>query len=110
MSILKKYDKVFQEKDEAGKAKGKVPRAGIMDDNQVYRLVDLVNSDFVMSTKDTDYKLNQDQLIKVCKILLHKINHNNLKQDQEREILQTSLLQNCKATEVACKSSMEEVN
>lgn len=95
---------------EASKAKGKAPTAGLMDDNQVYRLVDLVNSDFVMSTKDADYKLNQDQLIKVCKILLHKINHNNLKQDQERELLEGSLLQNTKATEVACKSSMEEVN
>ena len=90
--------------------KKRAPNSNIMDDNQVYRLVDLVNSDFVMSIKDADYKLNQDQLIKVCKILLHKINHNNLKQDQEREILQNSLLQNTKATEVACKSSMEEVN
>ena len=63
-----------------------------------------------MSTKDADYKLNQDQLIKVCKILLHKINHNKLKEDQERELLEGSLLQNTKATEVACKSSMEEVN
>jgi len=46
-----------------------------------------VNSDFDMSANDKDYKLGHEQVIKVCKILLHKINYNNKRNMQERELL-----------------------
>ena len=48
-----------------------------MDDHQIYKLHDLVTADFEMSANDKDYKLGHEQVIKVCKILLHKINYNN---------------------------------
>ena len=56
-----------------------------MQTEEVTRLDDLVNSDFEMSANDKDYKLNHDQLIKVCKILLHKINYNHRKAGHDRE-------------------------
>lgn len=40
-------------------------------------MADLVNSDFEMHVNDPDYRLNHDELIKICKILLHKINFNS---------------------------------
>lgn len=46
-----------------------------------------MNSDFDMSANDKDYKLGHEQVIKVCKILLHKINYNNKRNMQERELL-----------------------
>ena len=56
-----------------------------MQDDEVQRLTDLVTSDFEMSANDKDYKLGHDQLIKVCKILLHKINYNHRKAGHDRE-------------------------
>ena len=51
----------------------------LFEDNDKSRLVDLFNSNFDMSPNDVDYKLNHDQLIKVCKVLLHKVNYNHKK-------------------------------
>lgn len=47
-----------------------------MEEQQIYQLIDLVNGDFEMAGNDRDYTLTDEQLIKVCKILLHKINYN----------------------------------
>ena len=47
-----------------------------MDDKEVHRLASLVTSDFEMGDDDIDYQLTHQQLIKVCKILLHKVNYN----------------------------------
>ena len=45
-----------------------------VDDKFYYNLKDLIKSDFDMPAKDKDFKLSHEQLIKACKILLHKIN------------------------------------
>lgn len=45
-----------------------------VDDVFYYNLKDLIKSDFDMPAKDKDFKLSHEQLIKACKILLHKIN------------------------------------
>ena len=82
----------------------------ILDENEVYKLSDLVNSDFEMSANDKDYKLNHDQLIKICKILLHKINFNHKKGQRDREAGLKEMLEQVKATERSMGSSMEEVN
>lgn len=47
-----------------------------MDNHNVYKLQDLISSDFYMSTDDKDYRLDLEQIVKVCKILLHKLNYN----------------------------------
>lgn len=47
-----------------------------MEDHEVYQLTDLINGDFHMPGSDKDYKLGHEQLVKVCKILLHKMNYN----------------------------------
>lgn len=47
-----------------------------MDDKEVHRLAALVTSDFEMKEDDVDYQITHQQLIKVCKILLHKVNFN----------------------------------
>ena len=51
------------------------------------RLVDLVNSNYEMSSEDKDYKLSHEQLIKVCKILLHMNNSLHSRINQEMESL-----------------------
>lgn len=48
----------------------------IRDDAGFTDLKDLVNSDFDMDIDDQDYNLSMDELIKVAKILFHKINFN----------------------------------
>ena len=81
-----------------------------MDDHHLYRLTDLVNSDFEMTANDKDYRLDQEQLIKVCKILLHKINHNWSKNAQEYDHVHTAIRADIEASERSVRSSMEEVN
>ena len=46
----------------------------IIDDSDTYHLIELVESDFGMSTIDKDFMLSHEQMIKVCKVLLYKIN------------------------------------
>ena len=81
-----------------------------MQPDEVTRLNDLVNSDFEMSANDKDYKLNHDQLIKVCKILLHKINYNHRKAGHDRETSLLEMTQQVKNTELSMRSATEEVN
>ena len=69
-----------------------------------------MNSDFEMSANDKDYKLGHEQMIKVCKILLHKINYNNKRKGQERDLLMQQMVEQVKNYEHSTKSSMEEVN
>lgn len=49
----------------------------VQDEGGADSLVDLINSDFDMSVDDADYGLSQDELIKACKIMFHKINFNS---------------------------------
>ena len=84
--------------------------ATVLEDSQLYELRDLVNSDFDMSPNDEDYKLGHDHLVKVCKILLHKINFNNLRNAQERELMLNKAMKNQESIEQSTRSSMEEVN
>lgn len=81
-----------------------------MEDHNLYRLTDLVNSDFEMSSKDKDYQLDIEQVIKVCKILLHKINHNWMKTIHENENNKDQMREEMNMSERNVKSSMEEVN
>lgn len=48
-------------------------------------LIDLLNSGFHMAASDRDYKLSHEQLIKVCKVLLHKLNCVDYKNHEGRE-------------------------
>ena len=55
------------------------------------KLIDLVKSDFAMPQTDPDWKLSHEQMIKVCKLLLHMVNNTNIriieqKADPKREI------------------------
>jgi hypothetical protein len=45
-----------------------------------------------MSANDKDYKLGHEQIVKVCKILLHKLNHDHNRNQQEREILMDKMV------------------
>lgn len=50
----------------------------------MFRLFDLIQSDFEMGANDPDFMLSHEQLIKVVKILLYKINLNAKKNAYER--------------------------
>ena len=54
-----------------------------MDDHSIKTLDELISSDFHISPKDKDFNLDKEGIIKVCKILLHKVNHNFLKADEK---------------------------
>ena len=69
-----------------------------------------MNSDFEMSADDKDYKLGHEQMVKVCKILLHKINYHYQRNGQERDLLMQQMTDQVKSSEHSTKSSMEEVN
>ena len=56
----------------------------VVNDENVYRLTDLVNSDFKMPVTDKDFELSHEQVIKVCKILLYKFNLGSKKNVYER--------------------------
>ena len=55
------------------------------------RLADLVNSSFEMPSSDRDFKLTHEQLIKVCKILLHMLNFSNVKIREQGENLKEEI-------------------
>lgn len=59
----------------------------VVNDENVYRLTDLVNSDFRMPVTDKDFELSHEQVIKVCKILLYKFNLAAKKNTYERQEL-----------------------
>ena len=79
-------------------------------DDFVYRLVDLVNSDFKMPESDKDFELSSAQVIKSCKILLYKLNLVSKKNLYEREELANMINDRVTAIENLTKSSLEEVN
>lgn len=72
---------------------GQTAGGSILEDHQIYKLHDLVTADFEMSANDKDYKLGHDQVIKVCKILLHKINYNNKRNGQDKDLLMSEMLE-----------------
>ena len=79
-------------------------------DDFVYRLTDLINSDFKMPETDKDYELSHPQLIKICKILLYKLNLVSKKSMYEREELANMINDRVTSIENLTKSSLEEVN
>jgi DNA-binding transcriptional regulator YiaG len=79
-------------------------------DDFVYRLTDLINSDFKMPETDKDYELSHAQLIKICKILLYKLNLVSKKNAYEREELANMINDRVTSIENLTKSSLEEVN
>lgn len=54
---------------------------------EMYRLIDLVSSDFKMPATDTDFSLSHEQLCKCVKILLYRMNLSFKKNQYEREEL-----------------------
>jgi uncharacterized protein YpuA (DUF1002 family) len=81
-----------------------------MDQGTVYKLADLVNSDFEMQVNDPDYRLNHDELIKVCKVLLHKINFNSKRINLSMEVVSRRTAEQVAGTEESMRSQTEEVN
>lgn len=79
-------------------------------DDYCYRLVDLFNSDFKMPESDKDFQLTHEQLIKICKILLYKLNLQSKKSQYEREELANMINERVTTIENLTKSSLEEVN
>lgn len=79
-------------------------------DDFVYRLTDLINSDFKMPESDKDYELTHAQLIKISKILLYKLNLVSKKNAYEREELANMINDRVTSIENLTKSSLEEVN
>ncbi len=54
-----------------------------------------------MAANDKDYKLTHEQLIKVCKVLLHKVNCVDIKNGAERDSQNTlaeKLYKNCETS------------
>ena len=73
------------------------------------RLVDLVNSDFEMKADDKDYKLSHDQLIKVCKILLHKSNNVVLRLYEQKRTMDEEIQGQFVRQDDKTRSGLEEV-
>ena len=82
----------------------------IVSDENVYRLTDLVNSDFRMPVTDKDFELTHEQVIKVCKIILYKFNLASKKSAYERHELATMINDRISQIEALTKTSLEEVN
>lgn len=85
-------------------------KSSVMDDHSIKNLTDLVASDFFVSPKDKDFSLDKEGLVKVCKILLHKVNHNFFKNDEKAVMVEQNLVKEIETSERSVKSSMEEVN
>ena len=75
-----------------------------MDQGAAYKLQDLVNSDFEMHINDPDYALNHDEVIKICKILLHKINFNTQRINYNMEAAERKTTEQVMSTEKSMKS------
>ena len=82
----------------------------VVNDENVYRLTDLVNSDFKMPVTDKDFELSHEQVIKVCKILLYKFNLAAKKNTYERQELAAMINERISQIESLTKTSLEEVN
>lgn len=71
---IKQYDGSFAF-DEKKKKKADIRDIpSIISDECTYHLTDLVNSDFDMNTKDEDFSLTLEQLIKGVKCMLYRFN------------------------------------
>ena len=98
------------------KASGSINANGFNHQNSFHyeppisKLVDLVNSNFEMSPNDRDYRLNHEQLIKVCKILLHKLNTTNVKGSMDRDAMFDRIDEKVKQGEMNNRSQLEEVS
>lgn len=73
-------------------------------------MVDLVNSDFEMAPNDPDYRLNHDEIVKICKVLLHKINFNTKRINMSMEVAAKRTAEQVAGTEESMRSQTEEVN
>lgn len=82
----------------------------VVNDDNSYRLMDLVQSDFKMSETDSDFELTHEQLIKVVKILLYRQNLNSKKSSYERVVLSGIMNDRVNKIEEVTKSSLDEVN
>ena len=82
----------------------------VVSDESVYRLTDLVNSDFHMPVTDKDFELTHEQIIKVCKIILYKFNLASKKSAYERQELATMINDRISQIEALTRTSLEEVN
>ena len=82
----------------------------IVSDENVYRLTDLINSDFKMPVTDKDFELSHEQIIKVCKIILYKFNLASKKNAYERHELASMINDRISQIEALTKTSLEEVN
>jgi len=82
----------------------------ILSDNQVHSLLELIDSDFAMDAEDADYGLTLIQMIKVSKILLHKVNFNQLRNAQDNQINMSEMRGLHDAAEAKHKSALEEIN
>ena len=83
--------------------------AEILRDDQVFELAELLASDFEMPTTDKDFKLSHEQLIKVVKILLHKMNLTNRKNDYEKEDAIKRMTEKHDKFEYTCKTDVNEM-
>ena len=82
----------------------------IVANDTVYNLYELVQSDFVMKTSDTDFELTPEQHIKATKILLYKFNLQVMKSSIERQRITELLNERMNGIESRTKGSVSEVN
>ena len=83
--------------------------AAVTDEN-TFRLIDLINSDFKMAVNDKDFELSHEQIVKVCKILLYKFNLTSKKAAFERGELASMIATKIENIENLMKSNLAEVN
>ena len=82
----------------------------IINDSDTYHLIELVNSDFGMSTIDKDFMLSHEQMIKVCKVLLYKINMLVKRGKLEKEEYSIMISKKMKQIQDATTSQVNEIN
>jgi hypothetical protein len=77
---------------------------------EAQNLTELIDAEFANKANDKDNSLEFPQLVKVCKILLHKINYNARRLNESDYSLRHHFQENLMASERNVRSSMEEVN
>ena len=61
-----------------------------------------------MASNDSDYKLTHEQLIKACKVMLHKVNCFDLKNSAERDLMEGRITEQFRNAESVARSNLEE--
>ena len=89
---IKQYDGSFAFDEKKKKQADITDIPSILSDENSYHLTDLVNSDFTMNTKDEDFELTLEQLIKAVKCMLYKFNLKERKSNIERVELRDMLV------------------